>query len=451
MGNVNKQLLDVAEKLKKAGATVPAPQTGGTIESAMRHGLSIALAVVEQAIAAAEQAQPFVWWSDASREVWMALEAGRELKHDERGAYLSSVEISGAIPLYTKPPAQPVARDEPVKLDDDDIISIADANGFDISTPDGVIELCKAVASHTAQPVALRSVTNISMETVGGSHRVVLQVGTLGEMYELSKAMQAAAQQGEPVAWDVLNDDLPDVVIQATAEAIGDAYDCVRVWEAWSVGTMTSDDFLPVADDGDRVAEIARAAIAAWHSSTAKPSDKQQANRECGCGWHGAVDDCTWLGSVGPLCPNCHETTEEAAQPPAVAVPDGWRDAMERAAEDLEDNNCLESAHQLRAMLAAAPQATAEDSSVVRKAVAVQAALPPYDVFSNDDGDSWETHPASDNFVHGLQLGEEFELLAGWQAERVTFRVTKVPDDESDDYEVEEVTAPAAAQKGSTS
>lgn len=50
-------------------------------------------------------ARPFVWWSDASREVWVTLEAGRELKHDERDAYLSSVEISGAIPLYTQPPA----------------------------------------------------------------------------------------------------------------------------------------------------------------------------------------------------------------------------------------------------------------------------------------------------------------------------------------------------------
>ena len=50
-----------------------------------------------------------------------------------------------------------------------------------------------AAAPQAAVPDAMRSVTNISMETVGGSHRVVLQVGTLGEMYELSKAMQAAA------------------------------------------------------------------------------------------------------------------------------------------------------------------------------------------------------------------------------------------------------------------
>lgn len=128
----------------------------------------------------------------------------------------------------------------------------------------------------------------------------------------------------------------------------------------------------------------------------------------------------------------------DATQPPAVAVavPEVWRDAMERAAEDLEDNNCLESAHQLRAMLAAAPQG------------AQPAQLPPYDSFSDDGGESWRDHPADCDFVDGMQLGEEFELLGGWKAKHLTFRVTKVPDDENDDYEVEEVTALAAAQKG---
>lgn len=59
-------------------------------------------------------------------------------------------------------------------------------------------------------------------------------------------------------------DDLPDSVIEATAEAIGGAMDCLRVWSAWGVGTMSADDFAPVADDGERVAEIARAAITAY-------------------------------------------------------------------------------------------------------------------------------------------------------------------------------------------
>lgn len=47
--------------------------------------------------------------------------------------------------------------------------------------------------------------------------------------------------------------------------------------------------------------------------------------RECGCGWRGESDDCVWCGNVGPLCPKCHETTEEAQQPARaqpVAVPD---------------------------------------------------------------------------------------------------------------------------------
>lgn len=55
---VNQPLQDVAQRLRNAGATLPAPAAGGTIESAMNHGLCIALALVEEAIAAAEAAQP---------------------------------------------------------------------------------------------------------------------------------------------------------------------------------------------------------------------------------------------------------------------------------------------------------------------------------------------------------------------------------------------------------
>jgi hypothetical protein len=69
-------------------------------------------------------------------------------------------------------------------------------------------------------------------------------------------------------------DELPDSVIDATADAIGGAYDCMRVWEAWDVGTMGPDDFWPVADDPGRVAEIARAAIGAWLSEQRKGNGK---------------------------------------------------------------------------------------------------------------------------------------------------------------------------------
>lgn len=53
-------------------------------------------------------------------------------------------------------------------------------------------------------------------------------------------------------------------VMDAVAEALGDAYDCSRVWQAWSYGTMGQDDFSLVAEDADRVAEIADAAITAF-------------------------------------------------------------------------------------------------------------------------------------------------------------------------------------------
>lgn len=54
---------------------------------------------------------------------------------------------------------------------------------------------------------------------------------------------------------------LRDKARDAVAEALGDAYDCLRVWSAWGIGTMSQDDFSLVTDDADRIAEIADAAL----------------------------------------------------------------------------------------------------------------------------------------------------------------------------------------------
>jgi hypothetical protein len=59
-----------------------------------------------------------------------------------------------------------------------------------------------------------------------------------------------------------------EAVIAAVTEALGNAYDCQRVWEAWGIGTMGEDDFALVAEDSDRVAEIADAAIDAMRPAT---------------------------------------------------------------------------------------------------------------------------------------------------------------------------------------
>lgn len=58
--------------------------------------------------------------------------------------------------------------------------------------------------------------------------------------------------------------EIPESVLDAVAAAIGSGvYYCNRTWSAWNYGTMGPGDFHLVADDGDHVAEIAQAAIAA--------------------------------------------------------------------------------------------------------------------------------------------------------------------------------------------
>lgn len=63
---------------------------------------------------------------------------------------------------------------------------------------------------------------------------------------------------------------LDETMERAVCEALGDAYDCGRVWEAWSYGTMSQDDFSLVRHDSDRVAEIAKAIVKAFLTNTLK-------------------------------------------------------------------------------------------------------------------------------------------------------------------------------------
>lgn len=60
-----------------------------------------------------------------------------------------------------------------------------------------------------------------------------------------------------------ITDELRQRVRDAIAGALGEAYDCTRVWSAWGYGTMSSDDFQLVADDDERLDEIVDAALQA--------------------------------------------------------------------------------------------------------------------------------------------------------------------------------------------
>lgn len=54
---------------------------------------------------------------------------------------------------------------------------------------------------------------------------------------------------------------LHSLLADALASELVGAYDCIRVWEAWSVGTMGQDDFSPVQDRIDEITEAVLAAI----------------------------------------------------------------------------------------------------------------------------------------------------------------------------------------------
>ncbi|AMG36283.1 hypothetical protein [Achromobacter xylosoxidans] len=71
-----------------------------------------------------------------------------------------------------------------------------------------------------------------------------------------------------------------EAVMGAIADALGNAYDCMRVWSAWSVGTMSEDDFRLVADDAGRLGELADAAIAAMSPAPAAGDAQTDAARD---------------------------------------------------------------------------------------------------------------------------------------------------------------------------
>ena len=83
---------------------------------------------------------------------------------------------------------------------------------------------------------------------------------------------EIVAQPAPSVPAEYVTDATHEKVMDAIAAALGDAYDCLRVWGAWSYGTMSQDDFVQVVEQQDRLAEIADAAIRAMLASGVQPA-----------------------------------------------------------------------------------------------------------------------------------------------------------------------------------
>ena len=116
--------------------------------------------------------------------------------------------------------------------------------------------------------------------------------GYLGDTSEHEGCDYLAWTTGEQLYIDQLESELallkaspastPEVresVIEAIAEALGDAYDCTRVWSAWSYGTMSQDDFSLIAEDRSRLEEIADAAMLAAAPTPPVSEDRKDAEQ----------------------------------------------------------------------------------------------------------------------------------------------------------------------------
>ena len=64
----------------------------------------------------------------------------------------------------------------------------------------------------------------------------------------------------------------------------------------------------------------------------------------------------------------------------------------------------------------------------------------------SEDGDYWFDCPNDIELVEGKKVGDRFCLLGGFHALPIQFTVTKAPDDESDDYEVEQALSATARE-----
>jgi hypothetical protein len=131
---------------------------------------------------------------------------------------------------------------------------------------DGWNEARTALAQQKAEGPSLAEIAELTQH-----HSSDLGDLRIGVAPEDVPALVAAAfaRWGRPPAPPA--PEVRESVRAAVAEALGRTYDCTRVWEAWQVGTMGPDDFSLVAEDDDRVAEIADAAIEAMRP-TAPPA-----------------------------------------------------------------------------------------------------------------------------------------------------------------------------------
>jgi hypothetical protein len=123
-------------------------------------------------------------------------------------------------------------------------------------------EVPSTAFAHENEPNAPEWLLSVETATrIGNEHRI-----RIGAIQSIAKAVHDLYSKRTPPPAAPSDGEVPSLaaVRDAIATSLGNtAYFCTRVWDAWSVGTMSQDDFTPVVECEEALLDMARAAVAA--------------------------------------------------------------------------------------------------------------------------------------------------------------------------------------------
>lgn len=172
----------------------------------------------------------------------------------------------------------------------------------------------EAQGKHTLLEVAMRLETGGYLLPVHCPTPTDLQAKIVQQVADVMPVVLSPAVEADAAPVDDHPSELSVAVWEAVQLALGDAYDCQRVWSAWQIGTMHAEDFIRVADQPSRVDEIASAVLGllppsvtkvhTWAdmeaiSDETKVDEALQAFSEDPTGDHGVFVVAAILGAVG--------------------------------------------------------------------------------------------------------------------------------------------------------
>lgn len=114
------------------------------------------------------------------------------------------------------------------------------------------------------------TVHGVLVRNEAGAWAAVSEAGRVMWLHNF-EGQDSNAQPKQPCAV-VVPEDVRERLCDALSEALGDALDCMRVWSAWGVGTMSQNDFQLVTDDPDRIEELVDAALSVLTAAPTAPA-----------------------------------------------------------------------------------------------------------------------------------------------------------------------------------